>query len=274
MSVKNVTATRFFGAALAAIVVLFSGHGGFAADKTTLKVVAAPIPHAEVLEFVKPKLAEQGIDLVINTFDESTGGIIPNEQTSNGEFDVNYFQHVPYLQSVIAETGFDLAPAGGIHVEPLGFYSTKFKSKSELPDKAKIAIPYDATNEYRALKLLEDNGFIKIKSDIENFTATKQDIAEYTKPIEVVELEATLVIHNGDQFDGYISNTSRILEAGIDANTALFREGRDSPYVNVLVTKSSRVNDPAVVALKNALTTEDVRKFIEDRYKGAVVPAF
>jgi D-methionine transport system substrate-binding protein len=262
-------------ALVAAGVLLSSGGSLFAADaKTTLKVVASPIPHAELLEFVKPRLAEQGIDLVISTFDESAGGILPNEQTHNGEFDANYFQHVPFLESVKAETNFKLEPAGGIHVEPLGAYSTKYKTKSEIPDKAKIAIPYDATNEYRALKLLEDNGFIKIKSDIVNYNATKQDIAEYVKPIEIVELEAGLVIRNGDQFDVYISNTSRILEAGIDATAALFREDRNSPYVNVLVTKPERVNDPAIAALVKALQTEDVRKFIEERYKGAVVPAF
>jgi len=270
MKVKSVY-IAFFLSALAALGLFFA-TGAEAAAK--LRVSAAAVPHTELLEFVKPKLAEQGIDLEIITIDENVGGALLNEQTNNGENDVNFFQHVPFLESVKAEKNFDLAPAGNIHVEPIGFYSAKYKTKAEIPDKAKIAIPYDATNEYRALKVLEDNGFIKLKTDIVNFTATKQDIAEYVKPIEIIELDAGIIIRGAEELDGYITNTNRILEAGIDANTALFRENKNSPYANVLVTKTARVNDPAVVALKNALTTEDVRKFIADKYKGAVVPAF
>ena len=260
--------------AIAAIFGTLSSAPAESAAK--LVVSAAAVPHTELLEFVKPKLAEQGIDLQIITIDEAAGGTFLNEQTDIGENDVNFFQHVPYLNSIIAEKGFDLAPAGNIHVEPIGFYSAKYRGKDEIPAdaKLKVAIPFDATNEYRALKVLENNGFIKLKPDIVNFTATKQDIAEYIRVSDIEELDASLVIRLGDQFDGYISNTNRILEAGIDANTALFREDKDSPYANVLVTKSSRVNDPAVVALKNALQTDEVRKFIEEKYKGAVVPAF
>ena len=272
LNIKKMLAGVFAVIAALAIIGFIAESQSAAATKLT--VSAAAVPHTELLEFVKPALAKQGIDLVIVTIDESVGGTLLNEQTDNGENDVNFFQHVPYLNSIIAEKGFDLAPAGNIHVEPIGFYSNKYKKKSEIPDKAKIAIPYDATNEYRALKVLEDNGFIKLKSDIVNFTATKQDIAEYVKPIEIIELDAGIIIRGANELDGYITNTNRILEAGIDANTALFREGKESPYANVLVTKSSRVNDAAVVALKKALTTEEVRKFIQDKYKGAVVPAF
>jgi D-methionine transport system substrate-binding protein len=266
--------TVFFAGILTVMTVLGTLFVVPAESAAKLVVSAAAVPHTELLEFVKPKLAKQGIELEIITIDEAAGGTFLNEQTDIGENDVNFFQHVPYLNSIIAEKGFDLAPAGNIHVEPIGFYSTKYRNKDDIPANAKIAIPFDATNEYRALKVLENNGFIKLKSDIVNFTATKQDIEEYIKVSVIEELDASLVIRLGDQFDGYISNTNRILEAGIDANTALFREDKDSPYANVLVTKSSRVNDPAVVALKNALQADDVRKFIEERYKGAVVPAF
>ncbi|MHB8065680.1 MAG: MetQ/NlpA family ABC transporter substrate-binding protein [Ruminiclostridium sp.] len=236
----------------------------------TLKVLADQVPHTELLNFVKPKLAEQGVNLEITILQNDHG----NEDTDNGEFDVNFFQHQPYLDSLNKEKGYDLANAGNIHVEPIGFYSVKYKTKEEIPEGAVIGIPNDVTNEYRALKILEDNGFIKLKSDLPAFAATVKDIAEYTKKIEIKEIDSAQLIRLKNDFDGYITNTNKILEAGIDANTALFREGKDSPYANILVTKKSRVNEPAIVALKNALTTEEVRKFIEDKYKGAVIPAF
>ncbi len=240
------------------------------ANPVTLKVLADQVPHSELLNFVKPKLAEQGVNLEITILQNDHG----NEDTDNGEFDVNFFQHQPYLDSLKKEKGYDLANAGNIHVEPIGLYSVKYKTKEEIPEGAVIGIPNDVTNEYRALKILETNGFIKLKSDLPEHAATVKDIAEYTKKIEIKEIESAQLIRLKDDFDGYITNTNKILEAGIDANSALFREGKDSPYANILVTKSSRVNEPAVAALKNALTTEEVRKFIEEKYKGAVIPAF
>ncbi|HEY5586936.1 MAG TPA: MetQ/NlpA family ABC transporter substrate-binding protein [Ruminiclostridium sp.] len=236
----------------------------------TLKVLSDQVPHSELLNFVKPKLAEQGINLEITILANDHG----NEDVDNGEFDVNFFQHQPYLDSVNKEKGYDLANAGNIHVEPIGLYSVKYKTKEEIPEGAVIGIPNDVTNEFRALKILESNGFIKLKADLPAYSATVKDVAEYTKKIEIKEIDSAQLIRLKDDFAAYITNTNKILEAGIDANTALFREGKDSPYANILVTKKSRVNDAAIVALKNALTTEEVRKFIEEKYKGAVIPAF
>lgn len=265
-------------------VTLFSGCGstGTASNSTVpvknlskenpviLKVLADQVPHAELLNFVKPRLAEKGVKLEITILQNDHG----NEDVNNGEFDVNFFQHQPYLDSVKAEKGYDLANAGNIHVEPIGLYSDKYKTKEEIPDGAVIGIPNDVTNEYRALKILEDNGFLKLRFDLEEHAVTVKDIAEYTKNIKIEEIDSAQLIRLKTDFDGYITNTNKILEAGIDPNTALFREGKDSPYANILVTKTNRLNDPAVVALKKALTTEEVRKFIEDKYKGAVIPAF
>jgi len=243
----------------------------FSKDKpVTLKVLADQVPHAELLNFVKPELASLGVNLDITILQNDHG----NEDTDNGEFDVNFFQHQPYLDSVSREKGYDLANAGNIHVEPIGLYSAKYKTREELPENAVIGIPNDVTNEYRALKILEQNGFIRLKADLPEHAATIKDIAEYTRKIELKEIDAAQLIRLKEDFDGYITNTNKILEAGIDANSALFREGKDSPYANILVTKSSRVDEPAIVALKKALTTPEVRKFIEDRYKGAVIPAF
>lgn len=278
---------RFLSVVVAVIFVTLMGSGCGKQDNTaggstaaeqilskenpvTLKVLADQVPHSELLNFVKPKLAEQGVNLEITILQNDHG----NEDTDNGEFDVNFFQHQPYLDSIKKEKGYDLANAGNIHVEPIGFYSAKHKAKEEIPAGAVIGIPNDVTNEYRALKILQDNGFIKIKSDLPEHAATVKDIAGYTKKIEIKEIDSAQLIRLKEDFDGYITNTNKILEAGIDANSSLFREGKDSPYANILVTKSSRVNEPAIVALKKALTTEEVRKFIEEKYKGAVIPAF
>ncbi len=265
-------------------VTLFGGCGstGTASNSTvpvknlskenpvTLKVLADQVPHAELLNFVKPRLAEEGVKLEITILQNDHG----NEDVNNGEFDVNFFQHQPYLDSVKAEKGYDLANAGNIHVEPIGLYSDKYKTKEEIPEGAVIGIPNDVTNEYRALKILEDNGFLKLRSDLEEHAATVKDITEYIKNIKIEEIDSAQLIRLKTDFDGYITNTNKILEAGIDPNTALFREGKDSPYANILVTKTNRLNDPAIVALKKALATEEVRKFIEEKYKGAVIPAF
>jgi D-methionine transport system substrate-binding protein len=269
-------------AALTVILTLSFLLSGCAKTATTnktsngeiiLKVAADPVPHAELLNFVKPALAKEGIDLEITVLD-SDGDALANEETADGEFDVNFFQHEPYLDSVKAEKGYDLSSAGKVHVEPIGFYSDKYKSKSDIPNTATIAIPNDATNEYRALKLLEDNGFITLKTNIQNYEATVQDIKKYNKPIKIVEMDSALIIRDRDQFDGYITNTNKILDAGIDTNSVLFRESASSPFANILVTKTSRVNDPAIVKLREALQSPAVKKFIEDKYKGAVIPAF
>jgi D-methionine transport system substrate-binding protein len=260
-------------ASSAASSVASASSAASSATLTVLKIAADPVPHAELLNFIKPKLKEEGVDLQITVLD-SDGDSLANERTNNGEFDVNFFQHVPYLDSVKKEKGYDLAPAGKVHVEPIGAYSVQYKKIADLPANAKIVIPNDTTNEYRALKILEDNGFIKLKSTIKNYSATVQDIAAYTKPVKITELDSAQIIRVRDQFDVYITNTNKILDAGIDAATALFREGADSPYANVLVTKTSRVNDPAIVKLREALNTQEVKKFIEEKYKGAVIPAF
>jgi len=239
-------------------------------ERTTIRIGAAQVPHAEILELIKPTLAEQGVDLEI---------IIPTDETllvqltADGELDANYVGHWPAISSEIAEKGLDLVNIGGIHVEPIGAYSTKY-TLEDLPEDALIAIPNNSTNELRALNILEQNGFIKLKADVNPVTVTINDVETYLKPITLIELEAGLIVRSGDQFDAYITNTNRILEAGIDPNTNLFREEADSPYSNVLCVRSEDANNPAILKLYDALRTEEVREFILDKYQGAVIPSF
>jgi D-methionine transport system substrate-binding protein len=240
-------------------------------NPVTIKVLADVVPHAELLEFVKPRLAAKGINLEITITDFSRDG---NEAVNSGEYDANFFQHVPYLESVKAEKGYDLANAGNIHVEPIGFYSSKWKSLKEIPAKATFEIPNDVTNEYRALRILETAGFIKLRKGVKVGEATLRDVEKYQKPIKLVEIDAGQLVRDLPDFDGAVINTNRVLEAGIDASTAFFREGKDSPYANIITVKTSRVKDPAIQELVKALRTEEVRKFINEKYKGAVIPAF
>jgi D-methionine transport system substrate-binding protein len=268
--------------AFAALVVpVFAGGnkqesgGGLesrSSGQVKLNVQADTVPHAELLEFVKPKLAAQGIDINIITTTDSS---LANEQVANGELDANFFQHEPYLKSIIAERGFDLANGGNIHVEPIGAYSEKYTAVDQIPSNATIAIPNDATNEFRALNILAAAGFITLKKGTDVYqTTVANTVDQYLKPVTLQELDSALILRVRQDFDVYITNTNKVLEAGIDTTKVLFREGKDSPYANIIAVKSGRVNDPAITALVSELRSEDVRAFIEGRYKGAVIPAF
>jgi D-methionine transport system substrate-binding protein len=237
-----------------------------------LIVQADIVPHAELLEFVKPALAAQGITLEVNTRTDSS---LANEQVDKGELDANFFQHEPYLKSIVAERRFDLANAGNIHVEPIGAYSERYTDVTQIPDGAVIAIPNDATNEFRALSILEAAGFITLKKGTDVFQTTVANTVDaYLRPVTLQELDSALILRVRQDFDVYITNTNKVLEAGIDTTKVLFREGKDSPYANIIAVKTTRLADPAITALVRALRSEEVREFIERKYQGAVIPAF
>ncbi|HPU62524.1 MAG TPA: MetQ/NlpA family ABC transporter substrate-binding protein [Mobilitalea sp.] len=239
-------------------------------DTITIKGIADQVPHSELIEFVAPKLKEQGIvvDLVATAADNTT-----NEKLAKGEIDFNFFQHEPYLKEWNRVNGYDLKNAGDIHVEPITAYSDKYKSKDEIPDYAVVAIPNDGTNEYRALRILEENGFIKLNAKTANsLTASVADIEEYLRPIEIVELDSAQIIPTKDDYDFFITNTNKALEAKITSNR-LFSESGDSPYANIITVRPEDVDNPAILALVEALQSEETRKFIEDTYNGAVIPA-
>ncbi|MEA4891827.1 MAG: MetQ/NlpA family ABC transporter substrate-binding protein [Peptococcaceae bacterium] len=246
------------------------GQNNSSAQTITLKGIADLVPHSEIIEYVKPKLAQQGIDLVlVSTAADNT----TNEKTAKGEIDFNYFQHYPYLESWNETNGFNLVNAGDIHVEPITAYSDKYESAEKIPDNAVVAIPNDGTNEYRALRILEQNGFLKLNEDTAtSLRASLTDIKEFIRPLEIVELDSAQIIPTKDDYDFFITNTNKALEAQI-TSTRLFSEGSDSPYANIIAVREEDKDNPAVLALVKELQSEDTRKFINEKYNGAVIPA-
>ncbi|NWL79654.1 methionine ABC transporter substrate-binding protein [Pseudomonas taiwanensis] len=255
------------------LLVAFAALTALSAQADTLKVAATPVPHAEILEFIKPQLAKEGVDLQVKVF---TDYVQPNVQVAEGRLDANFFQHQPYLDEFnkARQTKVKLVSVTGVHVEPFGAYSSKVKSLAELPEGAQVVIPNDATNGGRALLLLDKAGVIKLK-DNTSITATPKDIVENPKGIKVRELEAATLPRVLNQVDLALINTNYALEAKLNpTKDALVIEGSDSPYVNILVAREDNKTSADMQKLAKALNSPEVKKFIEEKYKGAVVPAF
>ncbi|BCK85142.1 MetQ/NlpA family ABC transporter substrate-binding protein [Dysosmobacter sp. NSJ-60] len=242
-----------------------------AAETVTLTVAASPTPHAEILKQCVPILKEQGIDLVVNEYSDY---VIPNTAVEDGDEDANYFQHIPYLDDFNATRGTHLVNVAAVHIEPMGVYAGKTASLEELADGATIAVPSDATNEGRALLLLETQGLIKL-ADSTNLSSTPNDIVENPKNLEFVEMEAAQIPSSLADVDLAVINSNYALGAGLNpTEDALVLESADSPYVNVLVVKEGNEEAPAVLALIEALHSDTIRTYIEETYGGAVIPAF
>ena len=241
---------------------------------TTLKVAASPTPHAEILNVAKEVLAEQGIDLEVVEFSDY---VQPNLVTESGEVDANYFQHTPYLDSFNEENGTHLVSVGAVHYEPFGIYPGKSDDLANIADGATIAVPNDTTNEARALLLLEQEGLITLKEGA-GITATKADIAENPKNLDIVELEASQLPVRLADVDMAVINGNYAIDAGLKVSDAVAIEAADgeaaSAYVNVLAVEEGRENDPAIQALAAAMTSQEVKDFINDTYDGAVVAVF
>jgi D-methionine transport system substrate-binding protein len=252
--------------AVFAAVAALSAH----ADET-LTVAASAVPHAEILEFVKPTLAKEGVDLQIKVFNDY---VQPNLQVAEKRLDANFFQHQPYLDEFNKGKGTDLVSVGKVHVEPFGAYADKIKSLDALPDGANVAIPNDATNEGRALLLLAKAGLITLK-DPSSITATPKDVQQNPKNLKFRELEAATLPRVLTQVDLALINTNYALSAKLDpTKDALIIEGAESPYANILVTRTENKDADAVKKLVAALQSPEVKAFILEKYKGAVVPAF
>lgn len=245
-----------------------------ATDMKVLKIGASTVPHAEILEFVKPMLAEEGIDLQIT---EYTDYVIPNTAVESHELDANYFQHVPYMDSFNEENGTHLVSAVAVHYEPMGLFAGKTAALADLADGATIAVPNDPTNEARALLLLQQEGLIKVKDGV-GLNATPNDIVENPKNIKFFEAEAAAVARSLQDVDFAIVNGNYALEAGLKVTDALAVESKDSEaaqtFANIVSVYDGDQEKPEIQALAKALTSEETRAFIEEKYQGAVVPVF
>ena len=241
-------------------------------DSKVIKVAASATPHAEILEEAKPLLEKEGYDLQVTVFDDY---VQPNEVVDSGDFDANYFQHVPYMEQFNKEKGTKLVDAGDIHYEPFGIYPGTKKSLDEIADGDEIAVPNDTTNEARALLLLQDNGLIKLK-DGAGLTATVNDIAENPHNIKIVELEAAQVARVTGETAFVVLNGNYALQAGYSVKKdALAYEASDSEaaktYVNIIAVKEGNEDSDAIKALVKVLKSDDIKKFIDEKYDGAVI---
>lgn len=234
-----------------------------------ITVGATPVPHAEILEFVKPDLAEAGFELVIKEFNDY---VQPNLATDSGEIDANFFQHIPYLDEFNKNKGTKLVRVAGVHLEPMGVYSRKHANFASINDGASIAVPNDPTNESRALDIIAKTSVVSFK---DGALKTPLDITSNPKNLVFKELEAAQLPRALEDTDYAVINSNFAMAAGLNpTKDALVIEDKSSPYVNVLVVKAGNEENAKIKALVKALQSEKVKAFIEEKYQGAVVPAF
>lgn len=259
-----------------ALTLVLSACGGEqakekpAAETKKLKIGVSPVPHEEIAKIAKEKLAKEGIELEIVVFDDY---VQPNLSVKDKELDANFYQHQPYLTKFNEENGTKIVSLGGVHVEPIAFYSTKIKSLDELKDGAEILIPNDATNGSRALLLLQENGLLKLKNGVD--LPTLLDIEENPKNLKFTEVEAALIPGAYKDVDGAIINSNYAIGAGLNPlKDGIVIEGKESNYANVIAVNEDRKDEEVLKKLYEAFSSEEVKKFIEEKYQGSIVPAF
>jgi D-methionine transport system substrate-binding protein len=270
---KITTAVLAAGALTLGLTACGADKGSASDTSGPLIVAASPTPHAEILNYVKDNLAKKaGLDLEVKEFQDY---IVPNTATEDGSVDANYFQNQPYLDDFNKKRGTHIVPVVTVHLEPLGLYSHKVKKADALKSGATIAIPNDAVNEARSLKLLAANGLITLKDGVGN-EATPQDITKNPKKLKFKEVEAAQTARSLDDVDAAVVNGNYAISAGIKpAKEALVLESaKDSPYGNFLAVKEGNEDDPRVKKLAKLLTSAEVKKFIQDKYAGSVIASF
>ncbi|MDH6126986.1 MetQ/NlpA family ABC transporter substrate-binding protein [Kitasatospora sp. GP82] len=270
---KSTAVVATAGLALTLTACGSSGSSAGSSPDKPLVVLASPTPHAQILDYVKKNLADKaGLKLDVRVV---TDYVTPNTAVQDGSADANYFQHVPYLEDFNKKHGTDIVSVEPVHLEPLGLYSKKVKSVAELPDGATVGLPNDATNEGRALKLLADNNVIKLK-DGAGTAATPADVVANTKNLKWKELDAAQLPRSLGDLDAAVINGNYALDSGLKPATdaILLEKAQGNPYANILAVKKGHENDPRVQKLAQLLHSDEVKKYIDDTFKGSVLPAF
>lgn len=268
--------TLLLTGALAISLVGCGGKGketGSASEDKTITIGVTPVPHKEIVEQIVPDLKAEGYTLKIVEF---TDYVTPNTALAEGELDANYFQHIAYLNETNESKKLDLTYTAEVHLEPIAAYSKKVKGINEIKDGARVAIPNDPSNEARALRLLEKQGLIKLK---EGELVTPKDITENSKNLKFDELEAAQLPRVLEEVDLAVINGNYAIEAGLNpAKDSLAIEDKDAEaakvYRNILAVKKGNENSEKIKALTKALTSDKVKKFIEEKYNGTVIPTF
>jgi D-methionine transport system substrate-binding protein len=244
-------------------------------ELTKLVVGASNVPHAEILEKAKPILKEKGIDLKIVKFQDY---VLPNKALADKEIDANYFQHIPYLEAQKKEHGYDFVNAGGIHIEPIGIYSKKYKSLEELPDGATIIMSNSVADHGRILSMLQEKGLIKLKDGVDKIKATVKDIAENPKHLKFqADVDAGMLpqIYKNGEGDAVVINANYALDAGLDPakDPIAVESPKDNPYVNIIAVRKGDENRKEIKTLVEVLHSKEIQDFIKEKYHGAVIPA-
>lgn len=248
-------------------------EGDSAEETQVLTVGASNVPHAEILEFIQPTLAEEGIDLQIETYNDY---IIPNIALSEGDIDANYFQHVPYFETQVEENNFDFANAGGIHIEPLGAYSNRHDDLSDLPENATIFASSSVADHGRVLGILQEAGLITVDDSIELVDATFDDVVENERNLQFeYEFDAALLttLYAEDEADVFFINSNFAVDQGISpVDEAIALESTSSPYANIVAVRTEDEDNELVARLVEVLRSEETQEFILDTWDGAVLP--
>ncbi len=264
--------------AIASLTAMSLSSFGAFAQNIKLVVGASNVPHAEILEQAKPILAKEGIDLDIKRFQDY---ILPNTALASRDIEANYFQHIPYLNSVLKDHAddktYDFVSAGAIHIEPIGIYSKKYKSLKDLPDNGKIIMRDAVAEEGRILSIFEKAGVITLKPSVSKVDARISDVVENPKHLKFqANVEGALLpqIYNNNEGDAVVINANYAIDAGLNPtkDPIAVESGEDNPYANIITVHKDDVNKPEIKALVNVLHSKEIQDFIRDKYQGAVIP--
>lgn len=264
--------------AIASLTAMSLSSFGAFAQNIKLVVGASNVPHAEILEQAKPILAKEGIDLDIKRFQDY---ILPNTALASRDIEANYFQHIPYLNSVLKDHAgdktYDFVSAGAIHIEPIGIYSKKYKSLKDLPDNGKIIMRDAVAEEGRILSIFEKAGVITLKPGVSKVDARISDVVENPKHLKLqANVEGALLpqIYNNNEGDAVVINANYAIDAGLNPtkDPIAVESGEDNPYANIITVHKDDVNKPEIKALVNVLHSKEIQDFIREKYQGAVIP--